>query len=919
MSPNDHKGMPDKGGGTPPPGSAKTGAGDSLHLGMLSDDIRRREIRRRREDSAWSVVSFFLHVALFLLLLYCTPVRELIKPPEKEPQAADAAKDLSADRIEQISQNLSQARVNELLRQIETMQTVLHNMDMVKAEIQQDYDAFVEKSAESARDRIDEMITQVEKDQTTGLARQEVVQQKAEQIAETERKNVAEKEVAKQLSDLALEVWYKDAIEVNESLANAQNSLDRIATEAEFAGFKETEQIAEVMRQAQVEIARNQTKAQQVVYETANRLSALPTVMENVAKQEKRVEQEKANIERATQEMEKARQQIAETQKRKEQLASEKDNLEKRQKEASEKIAKLEQEKRVQEKELAQARREKKDELAKEKSDRVQELRKQIQEAANENNTLKREINTNNILAKEAERNQGQARLQLERNERWKNNSQNVLAREQEKLKSEQKRQKDLEKLARENKPEVVTRSLAETKQAQEKLKERLTALRDALAKDEAKPEKLSKEEKQENELVLKSAQQATLEEAYEMVRALEEAVTVSFKEVKATQIGIASRVSYEQAQKLTDVAKPVRAELPEILRDPTPRTKEQLDRRKEAEAQVIHEANNMVEASVSMMNEALAMVQLSAKNESATGSHQKQVMWLREEDFSDRSSEEKREQRMQSMMAAAQLTATIEQAAAEDEKNRAKDMAAVMASADAATLQQQEQEPGKPEEQTIEKGSGSPQIPSEDVGGQYAASAPPVLHGTGDDLLPGNILRTRTDSGDGIPARWMYINSWYVIGPFPNPDRVNLRRKFAPESVVDLDATYIGKNGKTIAWQFEQARSSVSKWGKPNRAAIIPSSAEEYGIWYAYTEVFVDAECDLWIAVGSDDRSDLWVNDMKVWASGNELKSWNIVEGYRKVHFRKGRNQILARVENGWYALGWSLCISTGPEKPSL
>ena len=34
----------------------------------------------------------------------------------KEPQVSDAAKDLSADRIEQIAQNLSQARVNELDR-----------------------------------------------------------------------------------------------------------------------------------------------------------------------------------------------------------------------------------------------------------------------------------------------------------------------------------------------------------------------------------------------------------------------------------------------------------------------------------------------------------------------------------------------------------------------------------------------------------------------------------------------------------------------------------------------------------------------------------------------------------------------------------------------------------------------------------
>ena len=51
MSPTDQTENPEKGGGTPP-GSAQKREDASLHLGMLSDDIRRREIRRRREDSA---------------------------------------------------------------------------------------------------------------------------------------------------------------------------------------------------------------------------------------------------------------------------------------------------------------------------------------------------------------------------------------------------------------------------------------------------------------------------------------------------------------------------------------------------------------------------------------------------------------------------------------------------------------------------------------------------------------------------------------------------------------------------------------------------------------------------------------------------------------------------------------------------
>ena len=56
----------------------------------------------------------------------------------------------------------------------------------------------------------------------------------------------------------------------------------------------------------------------------------------------------------------------------------------------------------------------------------------------------------------------------------------------------------------------------------------------------------------------------------------------------------------------------------------------------------------------------------------------------------------------------------------------------------------------------------------------------------------------------------------------------------------------------------------------------------------------------DAVIAVGSDDRSDLWINEQKVWWSSDKLKSWRIGEGYRKVHLRRGVNRILYRIENG-------------------
>ena len=91
------------------------------------------------------------------------------------------------------------------------------------------------------------------------------------------------------------------------------------------------------------------------------------------------------------------------------------------------------------------------------------------------------------------------------------------------------------------------------------------------------------------------------------------------------------------------------------------------------------------------------------------------------------------------------------------------------------------------------------------------------------------------------------------------------------------------------------------------------PTDPTDYAIYYLYTEIRSDRDRDIWLVTGSDDKSKIWINDMLIWESRPELKSWRIGEGFRKVHLRKGVNKILYRLENGWYAVAMSLLFSTG------
>ena len=166
-----------------------------------------------------------------------------------------------------------------------------------------------------------------------------------------------------------------------------------------------------------------------------------------------------------------------------------------------------------------------------------------------------------------------------------------------------------------------------------------------------------------------------------------------------------------------------------------------------------------------------------------------------------------------------------------------------------------------------------------------------------------------------------MFVDSWYLIGPWPNPGRKNLDTKFAPESVVDLDATYTGGRRNEVPlpvhWHFYQA-SAVTKnsWGEIT-GMITPPGLDEFEIYYAYTELWLDEAADLWVAIGSDDQSKVWLNDQMIWKSADYYKSWVANEGLRKVHFDKGINRVLLRLENGQNSGGYSLMVCLDPKAP--
>jgi len=182
------------------------------------------------------------------------------------------------------------------------------------------------------------------------------------------------------------------------------------------------------------------------------------------------------------------------------------------------------------------------------------------------------------------------------------------------------------------------------------------------------------------------------------------------------------------------------------------------------------------------------------------------------------------------------------------------------------------------------------------------------MVKGTGRMIGPG-----------GTYANRVYVNHWYLIGPFDGRHGEGLFANYRhpPEQGVVLDAAYRGKGGRLVKWDYVDMA----------RYPLIPPVHAEDAVYYGYTELMIDAEQDLTIWVGADDDAQLWLNDRLVWEGGNVnkdsffgqfyetrntyVRDYNLNEGKRVVHFRKGRNKLFFKLSNGPTRLFFSLVLT--------
>ena len=348
--------------------------------------------------------------------------------------------------------------------------------------------------------------------------------------------------------------------------------------------------------------------------------------------------------------------------------------------------------------------------------------------------------------------------------------------------------------------------------------------------------------------------------EIYETARRAEAALTATYQDTRAAELAALQHLPIREARALTQTTRPVR---PDLDKDALAGPVNDSAGLQKQEAQILV-ARKEIGGMLALANDIISQ----SRPASGDGGTKVSSSSLKE-----RSSHEQE----------------MESAALANEGTRARDLTSLMSKSGNSPG-------GNP-------GAAGPQAHPSPVP-RAATAMPPRLPDREFKAVPGRRLTSGPAQVEkGRNADWMFLDSWYLIGPWPNENRRNLNTKFPPESIINLDATYLTESGKKLSWQFFQSGSEQ----------IVPPRLGEYQIGYAYTELWAEAECDRWISIGSDDQSKIWVNGELVWKSSDILKGWNPREGLRKIHLSKGNNRILLRLENGWRGCGFSIIVKVG------
>ncbi|HLN32947.1 MAG TPA: PVC-type heme-binding CxxCH protein [Gemmataceae bacterium] len=168
--------------------------------------------------------------------------------------------------------------------------------------------------------------------------------------------------------------------------------------------------------------------------------------------------------------------------------------------------------------------------------------------------------------------------------------------------------------------------------------------------------------------------------------------------------------------------------------------------------------------------------------------------------------------------------------------------------------------------------------------------------------LMPNDLLAymTEDDLVDiveylfGLKSSALTLENWHIAGPFDNGDNdEGIDRVFPPEKQIDLKARYTGKSGP-VGWRTVGAGPQ----GYVDLQEFLAGDSNNV-VSYLYREIESPGDQETAISLGTDDCAKLWINGKLVYTNRSH-RAAAPEQDMVKSRLKKGRNQILLKINNG-------------------
>ncbi|MDF1825674.1 MAG: hypothetical protein P1U68_13595 [Verrucomicrobiales bacterium] len=178
------------------------------------------------------------------------------------------------------------------------------------------------------------------------------------------------------------------------------------------------------------------------------------------------------------------------------------------------------------------------------------------------------------------------------------------------------------------------------------------------------------------------------------------------------------------------------------------------------------------------------------------------------------------------------------------------------------------------------------------------------------------SLLREDLKQEVDLPTQFGFLMRWHLIAPFDNTGREGFDAVYAPETNVDLTATYQGKDEKEIRWE---SYSTSNDYGMVDFNQ--PFSPLKEVVGYAHTEFESSTERQVELRLGCKNAWKVWLNGELIFGREEYHRGIRIDQYVLPVMLKAGKNSILVKAcqneqEQDW-TVQWEfqlrVCDSTG------